>query len=236
MNKSLISAVLILSLSTRAQVPVRETADGQPPSSSVSIAAIRAELEAMHETDQSHRREVIELEKKHGKNSAAVKEAWSKQSAIDARNIRRLEEIIAQHGWPGIKEVGSKAASAAFLILQHSDLSHQKKYLPLVREAAAKGEMRASSLALLEDRIRLREGQKQIYGSQVTTNSANQWEPLPLEDANNVDARRASVGLGPIADYLQGFASRSGGSVDPKWMKKEKAPESAPASQAGRMP
>ena len=183
-----------------------------------SAASVRAELEAMRETDQSHRRELIELEKKHGKDSSEVKEAWAKQSAIDAQNIRRLEEIIAQHGWPGRKQFGEKAASAAFLVLQHSGLSYQKKYLPLAREAAAKGEMWASSLALLEDRVRLREGQKQIYGSQVTRNSADEWEPLPLEDEENVDARRATVGLGPISEYLQGFASRSGGRVSPKWM------------------
>lgn len=206
MQKLLIPAFLLLSLLAHGQ-------------EAAPTASIRAELEAMLETDQSHRREVIELEKKHGRNSAEVKEAWSKQSAIDAQNIRRLEEIIAQHGWPGRTQFGDKAATAAFLILQHSDLSYQKKYLSLARDAAAKGEMRGSSLALLEDRVRLREGQKQIYGSQVTRNSADEWEPLPLEDEEKVDALRARVGLGPISEYLQGFASRSGGRVNPKWTK-----------------
>lgn len=185
-----------------------------------ALTELRRELEAMLETDQSHRTEVTELEKKHGRNSAEVKDAWAKQRAIDGRNIARLEEIIAHHGWPGISQVGSKAAGAAFLILQHADIGHQKKYLPLARAAAAKGEMRPSSLALLEDRVRLREGQKQIYGSQVTRNAADEWEPLPLDDEENVDARRAKVGLGPIADYLQGFATRSGGRVSAKWAKK----------------
>lgn len=185
----------------------------------MSVGNVRAELEAMLETDQLHRRELIELEKKHGRDSAEVKAAWSKQSAIDAQNIRRLEEIIAQYGWPGSKQFGDKAANTAFLILQHSDLSYQKKYLPLVREAVGAGDLRASSLALLEDRVRLREGQKQIYGSQVTRNSDDEWEPLPLEDEENVDTRRASVGLGPILEYLQRFAARSGGKVNPKWEK-----------------
>ena len=195
-----------------------------------SIASIRAELETMRETDQAHRLEIVELEKKHGRNSAEVKDAWSKQSAIDAQNIRRLEEIIAQYGWPGRKQFGDKAASAAFLIVQHSALSYQKKYLPLARDAAAKGDLWASSLALLEDRVRLREGQKQLYGSQVTRNNADEWEPLPLEDEERIDSLRASVGLGPLSEYLQGFATRSGGRVSPKWAKKasdgaNKAPE-----------
>lgn len=192
-----------------------------------SITSVRTELEAMRVTDQSHRSEVTELEKKHGRDSTEVKQAWAKQSAIDSQNIQRLEEIIALHGWPGRTQFGDKAASAAFLILQHSELSYQKKYLPIARDAAAKGEMRGASLALLEDRIRLREGQKQIYGSQVTRNSADEWEPLPLEDEGDVEALRSSVGLGPLSEYLQGFASRSGGRVSPKWMKKaEKKPNS----------
>jgi hypothetical protein len=81
--------------------------------------------------------------------------------------------------------------------------------------------MRGSSLALLEDRIRLREGQKQIYGSQVKKNGAGEWEPLPLEDEEKVDMSRASVGLEPISEYLQGFADRSGGCVSAKWAKKK---------------
>ena len=199
-----------------------------------AVARVRADLESMLETDQSFRREVIELEKKHGRNSPQVKEAWSRQNEIDERNIRRLEEIIAGHGWPGRSQFGEKAASAAFLILQHSDIEHQKKYLPLARVAAEKGEMRASSLALLEDRVRLREGQKQKYGSQVTRNAADEWEPLPLEDEDKVDALRAGVGLGPLAAYLQGFADRSGGRVSPKWAKT--APNRAPEPTSGAAP
>ena len=164
-----------------------------------STANVRAELEAMLEADQSHRNEVVELAKKHGQNSLEVRAAWANQSPIDARNIRRLEGIIESYGWPGTSQVGNKAAMAAFLILQHSALSYQKKYLPLVREAAAKGEMRRDGLALLEDRVRLREGKKQIYGSQIVRNSSFEWEPSPIEDEESVDSLRASVGLGPIS-------------------------------------
>jgi hypothetical protein len=66
---------------------------------------------------------------------------------------------------------------------------------------------------LLEDRILLREGKKQIYGSQVRRNEAGEWEAHSLEDPERVDERRASVGLPPLAQYLAGFAERSGGTV-----------------------
>ncbi len=222
-----------VSVSLPAQEPARPAAAAASPApDAAAIAGVRTELEAMLATDQAHRTEAIELEKQHGRDSREVKEAWAKQTAIDTRNIARLEEIIAAHGWPGSTQFGSKASLAAFLILQHSDIRYQKKYLPQARAAAAQGELRASSLALLEDRVRLREGQRQLYGSQVTRNSAGEWEPLPLEDEATVDDRRASVGLGPLAAYLQGFATRSGGRVNPKWAKPEKAP-APPAAPAG---
>ena len=67
--------------------------------------------------------------------------------------------------------------------------------------------------ALLEDRVRLRDGKPQLYGSQVTRNPAGQWEARDLENPEKVDERRASVGLPPLAEYLAGFARRSGGTV-----------------------
>lgn len=177
------------------------------------IEDLRRELEAMHETDQAQRKEMASVEREHGAGSAQMAELWKKQTASDTHNIRRLEEIIAEIGWPKRSVVGERAAGAAFLILQHSDLSYQKKYLPLTRAAVAEKEMRASNLALLEDRILLREGKKQIYGSQVQRNEAGEWEARSLEDPAQVDQRRAAVGLPPLAEYLAGFAQRGGGKV-----------------------
>jgi len=235
MHKLFLPIFLILASATRAREPAQNTS--APPSAlnPKSVANVGAELEEMQKTDQLHRSEVIELERKRGENSPQVSEAWSKQNAIDAQNIRRLEEILTQHGWPGSKQFGGKAANAAFLILQHSDLSYQKRYLPLARDAAAKGDMPPSSLALLEDRVRLRERQKQIYGSQVTKNAADEWEPLPLDDEAKVDALRARVGLPPIFDCLKGFADRGGGRVNPKWAKTpDQKPNSNPKAPSGR--
>ena len=127
-----------------------------------SIATSKSSVMPMDSADQSapgkrrasssrsHR-----VARKHGRDSAEYKDAMTKQRAIDEDNIRRLEEIIAHYGWPGKTQFGDKAARTAFLILQHSDLNYQKKYLPLAREAAARGELPASQLALLEDRVRL---------------------------------------------------------------------------------
>lgn len=218
-----------LSLALSFGLPALRAADSAPASAE-TIAALRAELEAMHETDQSQRSRITEVTNRLGPGSAEVQALWKVQKEIDDRNIRRLEEIIAEHGWPKISAVGARAASAAFLILQHSDITYQKKYLPLTRAAVAAQEMRGSSLALLEDRILMREGKKQIYGSQLRSNSAGQLEVHPIEDEANVDQRRAAVGLPPLAEYLRGFAERGSRLADPR--NEQPAAEAPPLTQA----
>lgn len=55
---------------------------------------------------------------------------------------------------------------------------------------------------MLEDRVRIKEGKPQLYGSQLSGN------PLcfdPIEDEAHVDERRRSIGLEPLADYAKRF-------------------------------
>jgi hypothetical protein len=46
-----------------------------------------------------------------------------------------------------------------------------------------------------------------IYGTQVRSgaDTNDRWVPQPIEDEANVDARRATVGLPPLAEYLKTF-------------------------------
>jgi hypothetical protein len=128
---------------------------------------------------------------------------WDLKAKLNEENLSRLEEIIAENGWPKISEVKGSAAQAAFLIVQHSSIEVQEKYLPIMKEAAENGEANWSSLALLIDRVRIRNDKPQLYGSQVRRNSeTGAFEPFPIEDEPNVDKRRKEVGLGPLADYL----------------------------------
>ena len=75
-----------------------------------------------------------------------------------------------------------------------------------MREAVKNQKARPSQLALLEDRVALRQGKKQIYGSQLAQNQTTlQYYVLPLEDPDNVDKRRAEVGLHPLSIYLENW-------------------------------
>ncbi|MEZ5038583.1 MAG: DUF6624 domain-containing protein [Saprospiraceae bacterium] len=73
-------------------------------------------------------------------------------------------------GWLGADVIGNQGNSTLFLVIQHADIETQEKYLPMMRDAVSKGNARASSLALLEDRVALRKGEKQIFSTQSFSN------------------------------------------------------------------
>jgi len=181
------------------------TGQGKTPSPQ-EIKELRTELERMMEEDQKFRTRVMSVEEKYGQNSKELAALWKEQTEIDDRLLKRLEEIIKQYGWPAKSLVGAEASLAAFLIIQHADYEYQKKYFPLIKEAMEKGEIEPGHVALLEDRILMREGKKQVYGSQLRRNEkTGKYEMWPVEDEENLDKRRLSVGLEPIAEYLKRF-------------------------------
>lgn len=76
----------------------------------------------------------------------------------------------------------------------------------MMREAVKNKKAEPNALALLEDRVALGEGRRQIYGSQIGRDEQTQKHyVLPLEDPDNVDQRRAEVGLEPLADYVKSW-------------------------------
>lgn len=181
----------------------------QNPVTASPNEAVRRELVKMGEDDQKHRQEMMDLmDRVAGSDSEKVAKKWKqaveRQNALDNKNRQRLDEIVKEYGWPKKSVFGEEASGVAFLIVQHAELDYQKKYLPLIKEAAAQKEARPSDLAMLEDRILTREGKKQIYGAQLRLNQKTQlMELYPIEDEENVDARRAAVGLEPLAQFLK---------------------------------
>lgn len=60
----------------------------------------------------------------------------------------------------GPDSLGERGSRTLFLVIQHSDQQTQEHYLPIMREAAQKGNADKSSLALLEDRVALAQGRR----------------------------------------------------------------------------
>ncbi len=114
-----------------------------------------------------------------------------------------VKAILDQYGWVGEDKVGPQANTTLFLVIQHADLATQQTYLPMMRKAVADKKAEPSALALLEDRVALGEKRRQTYGSQIGEDSTGTAYVLPLADPDNVDKRRAEVGLTPLAEYVK---------------------------------
>jgi hypothetical protein len=163
-----------------------------------------AQLDTIYKEDQEKRLEVEKVLKKFGWDSPEMKALWKVISEKDSINLIKVKKIIDEHGWLGADVIGPRGNQTLFLVIQHADLATQEKYLPVVREAVKNGKAEASALALLEDRVALRQGKKQVYGSQIgMDNETKTYYVSPLEDPENVDKRRAAVGLEPLAKYLR---------------------------------
>lgn len=160
-------------------------------------------LDSIYELDQSLRRVVNDLTKEFGFKSDTVRGVWKKIQYQDSINEKAITQLIDERGWLGSDVIGGRGSSTLFLVIQHAPLETQLKYLPIMREAVKNKKASGSSLALLEDRVNLKTGKKQIYGSQIGTLPDGSQYVQALEDPMNVDKRRAEVGLGPLNDYTQ---------------------------------
>lgn len=166
-----------------------------------SLVAI---LDSVYQLDQEGRQMLGEIEEKFGRESDEVKQLWAKIYHTDSLNLSVVSKILDERGWLGPKTVGKRGASAIFLVIQHADLATQLKYLPLMREAVKSKQARGSSLALLEDRVAIRQGRKQIYGSQISRDtSSGEYFVSPIQNPEEVNQRRAEVGLPPLEIYTQ---------------------------------
>ena len=167
---------------------------------------LREELIQMGKDDQKYRNEIHGQSKKGNYDSPEVKELWKKQSALDLKNLKRSEEIISQHGYPSKILVGKEATNSIFLIIQHADLKYQEKYISLFQKAVKNGDLKMKIFALMIDRIEVRKGRPQIYGTQVGQDLKTGKLAFDLiVDEKKVNKRREYIGLPTIESYAQRF-------------------------------
>ena len=142
---------------------------------------------------------------------AGASEDKARIIAMDDANTAWLRTVIVRVGWPGRTLVGADGAHAAWLIAQHADRhpAFQRRCLKLLDRAVACGEAAPADLAHLTDRVLLARGEPQLYGTQVSAR-AEGFVAARLRDPETVDARRAAMGLAPLADHLARARERFG--------------------------
>ncbi|MDN3204069.1 DUF6624 domain-containing protein [Algoriphagus sediminis] len=138
-------------------------------------------------------------------SSLSQSEWESKKDSIFRANQEKASKILEEVGYPGFDKVGQVGERNFWLIVQHSDfnLAFQEEVLDLMHEEVLEGNASPSNYALLTDRVRMNKGEKLVYGTQVNYNFiTGEAFSLPTEDPENLNARRAEMGLEPIEDYL----------------------------------
>lgn len=132
-------------------------------------------------------------------------------SSVDSINIVKVVKIINQYGWPTFSMVGITSATGAFLVIQHSPIQIQLKYLPQLMEAAKQNEAKKEWLALLIDRISIRKNGVQIFGTQVfqvsdsVTGQLGKYSFFPIMDESKVDSLRMAFDMLPLKEYYAIF-------------------------------
>ena len=113
--------------------------------------------------------------------------------------LRRLSRE-RQSPWPVKSVVGAQGVRAVWLIAgQDSALSRVALHRMM---EAGPDESPPAAVAMLEDRLRIAAGRKQLYGTQLVRSANGKLEPAPLEDPKHVDLRRDAAGLPPIAQSI----------------------------------
>ncbi len=135
-----------------------------------------------------------------------MKYYWELISKQDSINQIEVVNILDKHGWVGTDLVGKNGNKALWLVIQHAPIKIQEKYLPSLKKSVRHGLTPGHYLALLEDRILMKNGKPQTYGSQIITNqNTGKKEVYKIKDPVNVNKRRKEVGLESIESYLSSW-------------------------------
>lgn len=119
-----------------------------------------------------------------------------------AATIATLRGLAQTRGsaWPTKSVVGAQGVRAVWL-LASGDSALAPVALHRMMEAGPE-ESPPAAVAVLEDRLRIANGRKQIYATQLVRSADGKLEPAPMEDPKHVDLRRDAAGLPPLAQAI----------------------------------
>lgn len=173
---------------------------------------LKHELDSLYHIDQLYREAMLVPEKHYLADSLAAVHhfpAGQEQAQLiglmlraDSADIKRIAAVIQRYGYPGKALVGTPTNEAAFYVIQHSNRISQ--YLPLIKQAAAHGELPFRLYAMMLDRELLQHNKAQVYGTQgfnfggtnPTTGQPEQHNIIwRIEDPAHVNERRKKAGF-----------------------------------------
>lgn len=145
-------------------------------------------------------KDMIDIDQQMRERQLLEEDYWD--DTVDVNHTIRMKEIIAEIGWPTKSKVGVVGESNAWLLVQHADHDvYFQTYCLELMGAAPATEVNQTNIAYLEDRVRVNQGQGQLYGTQFTQIDGK-FIPKTIEDEANIDTRRAELGMGSLQEHI----------------------------------
>lgn len=161
--------------------------------------------------DSALQRDLVRLAAEDDAERAKLRDAVAREDfaflrrflAADSLRSEWLKVVVAERGWPSRPTVGDAGVKAAWSLLQHSaDAAFQARLLPEVDRAAGRGELSSAEVAMMTDRVLVKTGRPQRYGTSFTERDGRLVADS-IEDRAGLEARRAAKGMPPMADYAR---------------------------------
>jgi len=128
----------------------------------------------------------------------------------DARATAALRDLLETWDWIDRHRFGHSVSSHAWILAQHADdhPDFQREVLKRMEPYLEDGGVRPRDYAYLWDRVAVNTGELQRYGTQPmdSCNEDGTLDLKPMEEPGAVDARRATMGLGPASADLEQMA------------------------------
>jgi len=161
--------------------------------------------ESKHDwSDDALRRKLLEAAGLDGSRPVPVQLGWSvlerRPIPADRAMVAMLRGVLRQRGgtFPTRSVVGAAGARAVFLIVLGDSALEAATYRRM--QEAGLGEGFEPDVAVLEDRVRVRAGRGQLYGTALR--GRDSLSPARIEDSSHVDLRRDAAGMPPLAQSL----------------------------------
>ena len=167
------------------------------------VEEIREELKEILKLDQEPRNRIVELWQTAPQDTLLQRQIGMEIWRNDSINLIRVREILDNYEL----EFGEEN-EVLWVVIQHSSLELQQKYLPKFIKAAEGGKIKGELIAMMQDRICCTLGKPQVYGTQGNYDDNGVFVPVAIEDSVNVDVRRAALGMMPLSDYIKDMSRK----------------------------
>jgi len=113
-------------------------------------------------------------------------------------HVKELEELVKENGFPTAEMVGHVGLKGVRIVILHAKKEILEKY-----ESEYKSTFGSYAYAYLIDKLRVSNGEKQLYGTQGDFDKNKQLIFYPIEDEINVNKRRMNADMEPIEIYAK---------------------------------